>query len=105
VVVAFYLVERYVPSMTAAELAAAVVRLGELPTAEVRHVWTVLVGDEDTCLSVFEATDAAAVEDANARADFHFDRVVAVTSFAAAPRSRVRSPAAARTATGPSRRR
>ena len=78
---AFYLVERYVPSMTAAELAAAMARIGELPGDEVRHVWTVLVSGEDTCLSVFEAPDAGAVEEANARASFHFDRVVEVTPF------------------------
>jgi muconolactone delta-isomerase len=79
VFVAFYLVERYVPSMTAAELAAAMARIGELPGDEVRHVWTVLVRGEDTCLSVFEAPDGGAVEEANARASFHFDRVVEVT--------------------------
>ena len=76
---AFYLVERYVPSMTAAELAAAMLRIGELPHHDVRHLWTVLVRDEDTCLSVFEGPDAAAVEEANARARFPLDRVVEVT--------------------------
>jgi hypothetical protein len=77
--VAFYLVERYVPSMTAAELAAAMARIDELPDDDVRHLWTVLVRDEDTCLSVFEGPDAAAVEEANARARFPLDRVVEVT--------------------------
>ena len=81
VFVAFYLVERYVPSMAAAELAAAVARLGELPGDGVRHLWTVLVRGEDTCLSVFEASDAAAVEEANKRANFRLDRVVEVTPF------------------------
>ena len=81
VLVAFYLVERYVPSMTAAELAAAVARISELPNADVRHLWTVLVRDEDTCLSVFEAPDADAVEEANALASFRLDRVVEVTAF------------------------
>ncbi len=76
---AFYLVERYVPSMTAAELAAAMARIDELPDDDVRHLWTVLVRDEDTCLSVFEGPDAAAVEEANARARFPLDRVVEVT--------------------------
>ena len=76
---AFYLVERYVPSMTPDELAMAVARLDEL-SGVARHVWTVLVRDEDTCLSVFEASDADAVAAANARANFHLDRVVEVTS-------------------------
>lgn len=76
---AFFLVERYVPSMTAAELEAAVARFDELPQARVRHVWTILVTGEDTCLSVFEGADAAAVEEANVRAGFHLDRVVEVS--------------------------
>lgn len=75
---AFYLVERYVPSMTAADVVAAIARFDELPQARVRHLWTILVTAEDTCLSVFEGTDAAAVEDANVRAGFHLDRVVEV---------------------------
>lgn len=82
---AFYLVERYVPSMTTAELAAAMARLGALSDDAVRHVWTIVVRDEDTCLSVFEGPDAAAVEAANARASFPLDRVVEVTPFEAAP--------------------
>lgn len=76
---AFYLVERYVPSMTEAELASAMARIDELPDDDVRHLWTVLVRDEDTCLSVFEGPDAAAVEEANVRARFPLDRVVEVT--------------------------
>jgi hypothetical protein len=80
VFVAFYLVERYVPSMTPDELAIAVARLDEL-SGVARHVWTVLVRDEDTCLSVFEASDADAVEAANALANFHLDRIVEVTAL------------------------
>lgn len=76
---AFYLVERYVPSMTIAEVTAAAARIAELAGDDVRHVWTVLVSGEDTCLSVFEAHDAAAVEHANARAAFPLDRVVEIT--------------------------
>lgn len=78
---AFYLVERYVPSMTVADLAAAVTRVDELPSKDVRHLWTILVEAEDTCLSVFEGPDAKAVEEANARASFQLDRVVEVTPF------------------------
>jgi hypothetical protein len=76
--VAFYLVERYVPSMTTEELAASVARL-DAANMDARHVGTVLVGGEDTCLSLFEAEDAGAVETANEWAGFHFDRVVPVT--------------------------
>jgi muconolactone delta-isomerase len=78
--VAFYLVERYVPSMSAADLEAAMARIDELPRGKVRHLWTIFVAAEDTCLSVFEGPDAAAIEEANARASFHLDRIVEVTA-------------------------
>jgi hypothetical protein len=85
--VAFYLVERYVPSMPAADLQAAMERI-DVPQAGVRHLWTILVRDEDTCLSVFEAPDAQAVVEANVRARFPFDRVVEVTPVVERPLSR-----------------
>jgi hypothetical protein len=78
--VAFYLVERYVPSMPAGELEAAVARL-DGSDATVSHLWTILVGAEDTCLSVFEAPDPEAVVAANARAGFPLDRVVEVAQY------------------------
>jgi hypothetical protein len=78
-VVAYFLVERYVPSMSAADLESAIARLDERPHADVRHLWTILVSAEDTCLSVFEGPDVTAVEEANVRAEFHLDRVVEVT--------------------------
>ncbi len=77
-IVAFYLVERYVPSMPADEIHAAIARI-EVPHAQVRHLWTILVRAEDTCLSVFEAPHVEAVVQATARAGFPFDRVVEVT--------------------------
>ena len=87
---AFYLVERYIPSMTAAELRAATARLAALPAGSppagaVRHLWTILVAAEDICLSVFEALDIAAVEDANVRAGFRVDRVVEVVAVDVVP--------------------
>lgn len=81
---AFYLVERYVPSMPAVDIQAAIARI-DVPQAQVRHVWTILVRDEDTCLSVFEASNAEAVVQATARAGFPFDRVVEVTPVVASP--------------------
>lgn len=81
---AFYLVERYVPSMPAADLDAAIARMNE-PQARVRHLWTIVVTAEDTCLSVFEASDVEAVVQAAARAGFPFDRVVEVTPVVGSP--------------------
>lgn len=81
---AFYLVERYVPSMPEAEIHAAIARIN-VPQAQIRHLWTILVRAEDTCLSVFEASDVEAVVQATAGAGFPFDRVVEVTPVAASP--------------------
>jgi len=77
--VTLFLVERFLPSMSAAEVSAASARLaaGE----GVRHLWTVLVAAEETCLSLFEGADARAVEAANRRAGFPFDRVVEATAI------------------------
>ncbi|MEP6639221.1 MAG: hypothetical protein ABJC39_07705, partial [Chloroflexota bacterium] len=55
-------------------------RIDELPPGPVRHLWTIQVAGEDTCLSVFEAPDAAAVTAANTQAGFHVDRVVEVSA-------------------------
>jgi len=82
--VAFYLVERYVPSMPAADIYAALARI-DAPHDRVRHLWTILVRAEDTCLSVFEASDVEAVVQATARAGFPFDRIVEVTPVVASP--------------------
>ena len=81
---AFYLVERYVPSMAAADIHAAIARIN-VPQAQVRHLWTILVRAEDTCLSVFEASDVEAVVQATNRAGFPFDRVVEVTPVLEVP--------------------
>ena len=60
-------------------------RPGKVPQAHVRHLWTILVRAEDTCLSVFEASDIEAVIEATARAGFQFDRVVEVTPVVGSP--------------------
>src|SRR6185295_19610451 len=67
----FYLAERYVPSMSAADVGAAIDRLDRAVSDEpVRHVLSVLVHGEDTCLSIFEAPDPQAIERVTARAGF-----------------------------------
>jgi muconolactone delta-isomerase len=81
--VGVYLVERYVPSMNGEDLAAAVGRLDRTGSM-VRHVWTTLVAEEQTCLSLFEADDLSSVEVANLEAAFPFDRVVEATIVLAA---------------------
>jgi hypothetical protein len=77
----FFLVERYVPSMSAADVASAAARLAEGSGDGVRHLYTVLIPGEDTCLSLFEAPDATAVDAANERARFPADRIVEAAVF------------------------
>lgn len=78
-----FLVERYLPSVTAADVAAAVTRLGEEDHPGARHLFTVLVLGEETGLSCFEATDREAVDAANRAARFPYDRIIEVTTYMA----------------------
>jgi hypothetical protein len=77
----FFLVERYVPSMAAPTVASSVERLNAAGGGEARHVMTLLVPREETCLSIFQAADADAVGAANVQAGFEVDRVVEVQLF------------------------
>ena len=77
----FFLVERYVPSISAVSVGPAIRRLGQSTPRTAHHLYSVLVPDEETCLSIFEASDAKAVEAANRQADFPVDRIVEVEVF------------------------
>jgi len=77
----FYLVERYTPSLGPDQVAAAVGRLAAAATPDIRHLWTVLIPGEETCLSLFAAASAGAVAAANARADFAFSRIIVALAF------------------------
>ena len=85
----FYLAERYVPSMTAADVGAAIDRLDRAVADEpVRHVLSVLVHGEDTCLSIFAASDREAIERVTERAGFPLDRIVEATAYPGARTAR-----------------
>src|SRR5262249_24834503 len=71
-----YLFERYVPSMSEEEVVAAAARSARADPTRVRHLFTVLVVGEDTCLSLFEADRPDVVQSANERAGFEVDRIV-----------------------------
>jgi len=77
----FFLVERYVPSVEAPAVAESVRRLNAGTRRDARHLMTLLVPHEETCLSVFRAHDAAAVGAANSEVGFDADRVVEVQVF------------------------
>jgi hypothetical protein len=71
-----FLVERYLPATPMAEVEAAVERLSSGDGSDATHLWTAIIEAEETCLSMFEAPSAAAVEAVNRAARFPFDRVV-----------------------------
>lgn len=77
----FFLVERYVPSIRSGSVESAVSRLDQMTDGSARHLYSLFVADEETCLSVFEATDARAVETANEQAGFQLDRIIEVELF------------------------
>ena len=95
-----FLVERYVPSAVPADIEAAVERLAGDDadrTTDVRHLWTALIAVDETCLSLFEASSADAVERANQQAGFPFDRIIEAAVIAApVGRSRLSSRVVAR---------
>jgi hypothetical protein len=74
----YFLVERYIPSTSAAAIEAATERLAASGDSAVHHLVTLVVPDEETCLSIFQAADADAVAALNRRADFPLDRIVEV---------------------------
>ena len=81
----FFLVERYIPLISSSSVEAAAQRLAATSDDSAHHLITLLVAGEETCLSVFEAADAIAVEVANLRAGFELDRIVEVELFRGAP--------------------
>jgi len=80
----FFLVERYLPAVDARSIASTIELLTGFPGGA-RHVGTVVIADEDTCLSVFEATDAPSVAAVNQAAGLRVDRIVEAEWFPGAP--------------------
>ncbi len=78
-----FLVERYLPSATAADVEAAVARVVDAHSSRARHLFTVLVAGEDTGLSCFAAIDRDTVAAVNEAAGFPFDRIIEVTTYMA----------------------
>jgi hypothetical protein len=84
-----YLVERFLVGWSAEEVTSLVHRLdAEAPRlAEhgVRHVESIVIAADETCLSLFEAPDAASVQTANTSCDLPFGRVLDATTHRTAP--------------------
>jgi hypothetical protein len=72
-----FLVERYVPAADAMSVVAAAQRQTDDP----RHIGTVVIAAEETCLSVFEAADARSVAAATEATGRPADRIVEAEWF------------------------
>jgi Protein of unknown function (DUF4242) len=90
----FYLVERYVPGATPADLAAAAARVAAAAAElsadgiRVRYLGSSFVPDEETCFCEFEAASSQAVEWANERAGVAFAQILPAVRLSAAPTRR-----------------
>jgi len=76
----YFLVERYLPEADVGSVVAA----GQRPTGvadDPRHIGTVVIAAEETCLSVFEAADAVDVAAAIEAAGLPADRIVEAEWF------------------------
>ena len=74
----YFLVERYLPEAAVGSLVAATQR----QTGSTRHIGTVVIAAEETCLSVFEAADALDLAAAIDAAGLPADRIVEAEWFA-----------------------
>jgi Protein of unknown function (DUF4242) len=77
-----YLVERYLPGLSRADLELALERLGRVAEelqregTEVRYLGSTIVPADEACFCQFEAPSRAVVEELNERAKLRFDRIV-----------------------------
>jgi hypothetical protein len=86
---AVFLVERELPGITMAQLAAAqktAIRMGKELTAEgraVRYIRSTFVPGENRCMCLFEAPNPENVREANLRGNIPFSRIVPVEDLPA----------------------
>jgi hypothetical protein len=76
----YFLVERYLPEADVRSVVAATQRQTGSTDAP-RHIGTVVIAAEETCLSVFEAADVRAVAAATEAAGRPADRIVEAAWF------------------------
>jgi len=73
-----YVVERYLPGVSRAELERQLERLERVTRGtEVEYLGSTIVPDDEACFCHFEAPSEGAVAEANRRACMSFDRIVA----------------------------
>jgi hypothetical protein len=80
-----YVVERYLPGVSRAELERQLERLERLTRGTaVQYLSSTIVPDDEACFCQFEAPSEEAVAEANRRAGVPFDRIVAAVAFSGA---------------------
>ena len=76
----YFLVERYLPEADVRSVVAAAQRSTGV-TDDPRHIGTVVIAAEDTCLSLFEAADAGSVAAAIEATGLPANRIVEAEWF------------------------
>jgi hypothetical protein len=95
-----FVVERYLPDITAEELRASAERLGAATDGlaarghEIRYLGSAFVPHEESCFCRFEAASAAIVERACRRARFPYARILAAEAVAEVTTAEEASPCA-----------
>jgi Protein of unknown function (DUF4242) len=93
-----YLVERYLPGLTAADVHAAIRRttaVAEEMAADgipIRYLTSAFIAEEEACFCQFEAPSREAVVAANERAAFSYARILAVDRASGEQGSRSEAP-------------
>ena len=93
-----YLVERYLPGLTPADVHAAIRRttaVAEEMAADgipIRYLTSAFIADEEACFCQFKALSRETVAEANERAAFPYARILAVDLASSAQGSRSEAP-------------
>lgn len=78
-----YVVERYLPGVSRAELERQLRRLEHVTRGtQVEYLGSTIVPDDEACFCQFDGPSEEAIVDANRRAGLPFDRIVAGIAFA-----------------------
>ena len=85
-----YVVERYLPGVSRAELERQLERLEHMTRGtQVEYLGSTLVPDDEACFCQFDGPSEEAIADANRRAGLPFDRIVAGIALAPIGRERM----------------
>jgi uncharacterized protein DUF4242 len=83
-----YVVERYLPGVSRAELERQLERLEHVTRGtQVEYLGSTIVPDDEACFCQFDAPSEQAVAEANRRAGIPFDRIVQAVAVAGATKS------------------